>query len=165
MREDDRSSRSLFLSFLNDGDPIIKADAEYIARRLRWPMAIPSDAFSSRRNRKGDGMVPVADLALKPSNRLFVHSGCIFLLAPDISSPSVTFIKEVDNEELDKKAALSWGAHGIKVYRSRIKFCEAGHGDAQSDTGGQYKSDDRKKDPSTRKGVENLMPLLFMIIP
>jgi hypothetical protein len=158
-REDDRSSRSHFLSFLNDGDPIIKADGVYIEKRLRGPRSTSSDACSLAGDWKGKQMVPVTGLATKRSNRLFVHSGSTFLLTLDIESPSVTLIKEVDNDELDKEAAMLWRVHRISVYRTRIESCEAGRDDATTHVSCQHNSN------NTRIRAGKLTPWLFMIIP
>jgi hypothetical protein len=161
-REDDRLTRSFFLSFLNAGDPIIKADPQYILAKLRWPMSAPPDARSPRQDCQGKDTVLFTNFAAKASKRLFVHSGRVFSLTLDIESPCVTLIKEVDNDELDKEAAMSWQEHRINVYRTRIESCEPGHGDASTSFGGQYDWGNRADDirPKTR-----VTPWLFMILP
>ncbi|KAF2848324.1 hypothetical protein T440DRAFT_480930 [Plenodomus tracheiphilus IPT5] len=164
-REDERSSNSLFLSFLNDGDPIIKADAGYLVRRLGWPISTPSDACSSGADCQGKETAPVTGLAVKPSTRLFVHSGSTFLLALDVDSPLATIIKEVSNEELDEEAAMSWRVHGISVYRARIESCQAGHHCAGNDIGCPDTDDNHKDDISTRMRVKewaHWLPIMFL---
>lgn len=164
-REDERSSNSLFLSFLNDGDPIIKADAGYLVRRLGWSMSTPSDARFSGEDWKGKEMAPVMGPSLKPSIRLFVHSGSTFLLALDIGSPLATVIKEVSNDELDEEAAMSWRVHGIRVYKARIESCQAIHGCDGNDAGCQDIEDSHIDDVSTRTCVKewaHLLPIMFL---
>ena len=157
-REDDRLTRSLFLSFLNEGDPIIKADPKYVLAKLRWPMSIPAGVCSPREDWKGKDAVPVTSRATKASNRLFVNSGRVFMLALDIKSPCGTLIKEVDNDQLDKESAMSWHEHRISVYRTRVKSCEASSGDASTNVGGQY-------DSVNIRPERRVTRWLFMILP
>ncbi|RYN63510.1 hypothetical protein AA0119_g12874 [Alternaria tenuissima] len=164
-REDERSSNSLFLSFLNDGDPIIKADAGYLVRRLGWPISTSSDACSSGADWQGKGTAPITGLAAKPPNRFFVHSGSTFLLALDIDSPLETIIKEVSNDELDDEAAMSWRVHGISVYRARIESCQAGHDYVGNNVRCPDTNDNHKDDISTRMCVKewvHWLPIMFL---
>ncbi|KAL6149767.1 hypothetical protein ACJBU6_11301 [Exserohilum turcicum] len=123
-RESNRSSSSIFLSFLNDGDPIIKADVRYIASRLKWPKATHPHLYSPRRDTNGKEMALLASLVEKRSYRSFLHSGSLFILTSGIDSAPLTSIKNVDNDELDRMTDVSWRVHSVKVYKERIESCE-----------------------------------------
>ncbi|RAR15474.1 hypothetical protein DDE83_001115 [Stemphylium lycopersici] len=161
LQKDDRLSRSLFLSFLNEGDPIIKADAGYILAKLPWSMSTPPDVRPPRKGGEDKDEILVASIAVKAPKRFFVHSGRVFLLAPNIGSPFVTRMKQVDNDELDKKAAVSWQGHGISVYKARIESCEASRDEAGACVGGQVRKSGSADDISTK--MPSRFPLFLML--
>lgn len=161
LQKDDRLSRSLFLSFLNKGDPIIKADAGYILAKLPWFMSTPPDVRSPRKGGEDKDEILVTSIAVKAPKRLFVHSGRMFLLASNIESPSVTRMKQVGNDELDKKAAVSWQEHGISVYKARIESCEASRDEAGACVGGQFRESGSADDISTK--MPSRYPLFLML--
>jgi hypothetical protein len=110
-------------------------------------------------------MAPVMGPSLKPSIRLFVHSGSTFLLAPDIGSPLATVVKEVSDDELDEEVAMSWRVHGIRVYKARIESCQASHGCDDNDAGCQDTDDNHNGDVITRTRVKewvHWLPIMFL---
>lgn len=115
------SSSSIFFSFLNEGDPIIKADAGYIAKRYGWRSSARSVSSSSKGLWHDQG----TNLLVRPSQRFFIHSGRVFLLTIDSMSPSrSTTVRTIDNGELDEDTPMSWRVHGIGIYRERIEsYC------------------------------------------
>ncbi|KAJ5052508.1 hypothetical protein J3E72DRAFT_204411, partial [Bipolaris maydis] len=164
-REDARSSRSLFLSFLNDGDPIIKADIEYIAGKLKKSKSAQSDTIDcggedGKRNERLSG--PALDK--KRPKRLFVHSGRIILSRVDVNHPSVALFREVANDELDQKAVLSWRVHGISVYKARIESYNVTNDETETRAVHQHNSNNHIDDSTTKMREGNLIAWLLMVI-
>ncbi|KAJ6192062.1 hypothetical protein J3E72DRAFT_204759, partial [Bipolaris maydis] len=166
-REDARSSRSLFLSFLNDGDPIIKADIEYIAGKLKKSKSAQSDTFGrggedGTRNERLPGLA----FAKKRPKRLFVHSGRIILSRVDVNHPSAALFREVANDELDQKAVLSWRVHGISVYKARIESYNVTNDETETRAVPQSNSNSNNHidNSTTRMPEGNLIAWLLMVI-
>lgn len=107
---------SCFLSFLNEGDPIVKADRDLLARKHPW--------LYRRCDSKGalqDGIDGATHSAGR--RRLFVNSGTLVLITrqkAQSGSGNNLSVQDVDNESLEKNSSLLWGVHGIAVYRKRI---------------------------------------------
>jgi hypothetical protein len=96
---------SLFLSLLNEGDPIIKADRGLLAKN--W--------LGTQKYRRA-----VRDIAV-PTIRLFVHSGTILILSKRKEScSSYLSLQEADNKELYKRRAVRWSVHGMTTYKNRV---------------------------------------------
>jgi hypothetical protein len=122
IRKNGSSSSSLFLSFLNHGDPVIKADGGYIVRKCGWPLPAYAD---SREDWECEAVASFTGTIAKPK-RLYVHSGSLFLMTLETDLSSVPAVRKVDNDELDGDAAISWRVHGIRVYKKRIDSLQAG---------------------------------------
>ncbi|OAL42586.1 hypothetical protein IQ07DRAFT_669205 [Pyrenochaeta sp. DS3sAY3a] len=118
--EGSSSRRSLILSLINDGDPITKADAQYVAKKCGWLNHSRSRSYPTRESWRDREVEPLSDVIHTLANRLFVNSGTIFSLRVDPTTASQISIKRIDNNELDEDAVMTWRVHGIKVYRERI---------------------------------------------
>jgi hypothetical protein len=90
------SNASLFLSIINDGDPIVKADREYLVSKC---LGRPTRAHRKRK---------------------LMHSGSLFLLQNALDGASFATICEVDNEALDRLMAHSWSAHKMVAYQENL---------------------------------------------
>ena len=162
-RDDNRSSRSLFLSFLNDGEPIIKAYGGYVMVKLRWTKSTPPDTCADGGGWTGQETAPFASPTAKQSNRFFVHSGSIFLLELDIYRHFVIRVKNIDNDKLKGKTAMWWRVHSVSVYKARIESCEAGQNDTSTNLGDLHNKENRLGNLSTRMRVGNLTSWLLMV--
>jgi hypothetical protein len=102
-----RKINSLFLNFLNEGDPITRADRGFLAKKCAW-------------------LRPHGHSTIEPSqskSRLFLNSGTIVLLrkVKDQSSRlGSTIIQEIDNDGLERRNTLLLAAHTIAVYKERV---------------------------------------------
>lgn len=111
---------SLFLSLINDGDPITKADIGYISKKYRW-LTLSRPHLNSvqetwwDRSRKQE-LCGVA----KPANRLFVNSGTLIMMRVNPALHQPVSVRRIYNNELEGDAVLTWRAHGIRVYKERI---------------------------------------------
>ncbi|KAH8727418.1 hypothetical protein GQ44DRAFT_770438 [Phaeosphaeriaceae sp. PMI808] len=62
---------SFYLSLINDGDPITKADAGYITKKYGWLAPIRPHLYPMQESWRDRNMKPVATVIAKPANRLF----------------------------------------------------------------------------------------------
>ncbi|KAL5441096.1 hypothetical protein PMIN06_009448 [Paraphaeosphaeria minitans] len=115
-RSDSRSS--LFLSLINDGDPITKADMGYIANR--WLKHFRHHSPLIRRSWDNHALDPGSGVAATPSRRMFANSGTLLSMRVEPARKSQISIRVVDNKELDEERVTTWKVHGIKIYRKRI---------------------------------------------
>lgn len=83
---------SLFLSFINGGDPITKAPTRYSE----------------------------SDVNVHLAKRLFVNSGVLLSMRRDIAALPRVRIRMTDNSSLGRDRAMAWSVHSIKVYRKRV---------------------------------------------
>lgn len=86
------------------------------------------------------------------------------LLKIDVDCAYKTIIKEIDNDELDKKMTLCWQAHGISVYKARIESCETTFDDTRIHGIDRSRSDNPIDTCAKRIRVDNLTPWLLMVI-
>lgn len=111
---------SLFLSLINEGDPITNADAEYIKKKYRWlklPWPYP---YTARDLCCGSQTNPVSTKIANLGKRLFVNSGTLLLMRTNGLDMSRVSIRRVENYELDEDAVMTWRVHGIKLYKERV---------------------------------------------
>ncbi|KAL5402065.1 hypothetical protein PMIN04_013047 [Paraphaeosphaeria minitans] len=122
LHDDERSSHqgSLFLSLINDGDPIIKADMGYIARKYRWLKPFRPHSLLMRQSRDKRAIESSSGVAAKPGSRLFANSGTLLSMRIESAMAPKISIRITDNQELDEDRVTTWRVHGMKIYRKRI---------------------------------------------
>ncbi|KAL5398403.1 hypothetical protein PMIN03_012781 [Paraphaeosphaeria minitans] len=119
---DERSNHqgSLFLSLINDGDPIIKADMGYIAKKYRWLKPFRPHSLLIRRSWDNRAMEPGSSVAAKLGSRLFANSGTLLSMRVESATVPQISIRVTNNKELDEDGVTTWRVHGMKIYRKRI---------------------------------------------
>jgi hypothetical protein len=115
-----KPKHSLFLSLINEGDPITRADIGYLTHKYRWLAPIPSRLFFEREPCFDDRVGQGSDIIAKSPIRHFVNSGTLFSMQSDVTDVKTISIRRIHNHDLDGAAILTWSEHGIKVYRERI---------------------------------------------
>jgi hypothetical protein len=101
---------SLFLSLINEGDPIVKADREYLVSKCHWRNLRP---WRPAKAHKSAAVVATAS----PIRRRLKNSGTVIFLRRGTRLPKVC---EVDNEALEKSVPLSYSAHRISAYKKQL---------------------------------------------
>ncbi|KAL5371855.1 hypothetical protein PMIN06_012815 [Paraphaeosphaeria minitans] len=119
---DERSNHqgSLFLSLINDGDPIIEADMGYIAKKYRWLKPFRPHSLLIRRSWDNRAMEPGSGIAAKLGSRLFANSGTLFSMRVESATLPQISIRVTDNKELDENGVTTWRVHRMEIYRKRI---------------------------------------------
>ncbi|KAF9729992.1 lipase class 3 [Paraphaeosphaeria minitans] len=122
VHDDERSNHqgSLFLSLINDGDPIIKADMGYIAKKYRWLKPFRPHSLLIRRSWDNRAIESSSGVAAKPGSRLFANSGTLLSMRIESATAPKISIRITDNQELDEDRVTTWRVHGMKIYRKRI---------------------------------------------
>ncbi|KAF9730125.1 lipase class 3 [Paraphaeosphaeria minitans] len=114
VHHDERSNHqgSLFLSLINDGDPIIKADIRLAPLRLH--------SLLIRRSWDSCAVDPGSGVVAKLGSRLFANSGTLLSMRAGSATVPQIRIRVIDNKELDDDGVTTWRVHGMKIYRKRI---------------------------------------------
>ncbi|PSN58883.1 alpha/beta-hydrolase [Corynespora cassiicola Philippines] len=100
---------SLFLSLLNEGDPIAKADRDFLAAKYPWLHRWKHTSSSLR-----------ASQTTPSPARLFANSGTLLLLPEHMGLGKQPRPYTVSNEQLDNMNKLSARVHRMAVYKERI---------------------------------------------
>ncbi len=138
-------SSSLFISVLNQGDPVVKADKAFLNNMLQIPISTPAlfhsaDILGLDERLHQPSQVPPLDtprdkgfinhtgatIFRPPVRRLFVNSGTLLLIYEKKRHgvqrrPSELCVSIVKNEYLDRiPPGWRWTMHGMAVYKQRI---------------------------------------------
>ena len=128
---------SLFLSLINDGDPITKADIGYISKKYRWLTLSRPHLYSVQETWWDRGRKQELYGVAKPANRLFVNSGTLFMMRVNPALHPPVTVTRIYNNELEDDAVMTWRAHGIRAYKKRIaSFLATTKSDKVEDGGG-----------------------------
>jgi hypothetical protein len=121
-----KPKHSLFLSLINEGDPITRADIGYLTYKYPWLAPIQYRLFLEREPVFDNSVDQGSGIIAKSSIRHFVNSGTLFSMRADDTDAKAIRIRRIDNHDLDGAAILTWREHGIRVYRDRIASLLAG---------------------------------------
>ena len=103
---------SLFLSFLNEGDPIVDADVGALARRCIGPIL----AWTSAPCRQ----LSSSTLAAAQRSQAFVLSGTILLISAGPDDLLQVHAQQCSDARLPRGVTSTWSAHRVVVYQERI---------------------------------------------
>jgi hypothetical protein len=117
---DFKPKHSLFLSLINEGDPITRADIGYLTHKYRWLAPIHTRLFFAAEPCFDDRVDRSSRTTAKSTIRQFVNSGTLFSLRADTTDVKGISIRRIHNDDLDGTATLTWNEHGIKIYKERV---------------------------------------------
>jgi hypothetical protein len=107
---------SVFLSVINEGDFIFKADREYLASKCRWRGRMRLWRCRGLAGCK----TPNAESTNTFAKRKLSHSGSVVLLQRVRDGDLCLKICEVDSEPFKRMMPLSWRAHKITTYEKNL---------------------------------------------
>ena len=130
-----RTAKSLFMSFVNEGDPVVRADKEYIYSLARLvaapaPPALPTMSSESRFKLSRPLLTskPAASAARKPPRPVpwpvpdatLSNAGRLVLLRERPGKPSVSEAVPIEDEQLRKVIFGDPAMHQMALYKRRI---------------------------------------------